>query len=94
MHVETNLLNSISNIWMSEGQVLQSSSKTAKVSRIRHGNTTICRELGICINRRGTRLAVRHASSLKDLHDVLMLRQQKTRTRTLHMHTQNAGAHR
>ena len=74
MHMKTDLLDSICDVWTGEGQVLQCAGSTAEVGRISYRNTTIRRELGICINRRGTRLAVRHASSLKDLHDVLMLR--------------------
>ena len=88
MHVKTNLLNSINNIWTSEDQVLQSSSKTAKISRVGNRNSTIRRELWICVNWRGTRLAVRHTGTLKNLHHILALGQKKTRTTVLHMYTQ------
>ena len=88
MHMEANLLKSICDVWTSECQILQSSSKTAKISRVGNKNSIICRELWICVNWRGTRLGVRHTSTLKNLHHILALGQKKTRTTALHMYTQ------
>ena len=88
MHMEANLLNSVGDGWTSESQILQSSSKTAKISRVGNRNSTIRRELWICVNWRGTRLAVRHTGTLKNLHHILALGQKKTRTTVLHMYTQ------
>jgi len=57
MHVETDLLNSINNIWASEGEILESTSEASKISPIDKGSTFSSRQLGICINRSGTRFA-------------------------------------
>src|SRR5690349_7195338 len=86
MHVKTNLLNSIGNIWPSEGQILQSTGKTAVIRSIRN-RRSITGKLRISINWCGTRVAVSHASTVKNLQHILSLRKEKAIPRTLHMHT-------
>jgi len=67
MHVETDLLNSIGNIWASKGKILESTSEASKINPIDKGSTFSSRQLGICINRSGTRFAISHTSALQNL---------------------------
>nr|ABG21936.1 hypothetical protein LOC_Os12g13209 [Oryza sativa Japonica Group] len=66
VYVETYLLDNIRDIRLCECQILISNRRA-----IRGG------QLGISINKSGTRLAFVHVSTLKDLNVVLMLTQKK-----------------
>jgi hypothetical protein len=39
MHVKTDLLNSVGNIWSGEGEILESACKTPEICRVSHGIT-------------------------------------------------------
>ena len=67
MHVKTNLLDSICNIWPGEGEVLQSNNKTAKIRSISYWGTINGRHFGVSVYRSGARLALCHACSVKNL---------------------------
>jgi hypothetical protein len=53
MHVKTDLLNCICNVWQSKHQVLKSSSKAAKVCSIRHWGPINCSNLRVGVNWSG-----------------------------------------
>jgi hypothetical protein len=72
MHIEADLLNSISNVRTSEGEILKCSSNTAIVSGVGDGDT-ISRKLGVSINRSTTRLAVSHTGTLQNIQHILTL---------------------
>jgi len=63
MHIEADLLNSISNVRTGEGEILKCSSNAAIVSRVSDGNT-ISRKLSMSINRSTIGLAVKHTGTL------------------------------
>jgi len=75
MHVKADLLYCICNIWTSEGQIPQGAGEAAKIRRICNWNTIICRKLRIGVDWSGTRLAISHTSSLKNIHHILSLRE-------------------
>jgi len=72
VHVEANLLNNISNIWTSKSEILKSTSNTVIGGGV--GNcSSIGRELGVSIHRGAARLAVNHASTVKNTQNILTL---------------------
>jgi hypothetical protein len=73
VHVKTDLLNSIYNVWASECQVLKSSSKTAKVCSIRHKGPLSCSNLRIGVNWSRARLALRHPGAIQNIQHILSL---------------------
>jgi hypothetical protein len=85
MHTETHLLNGISNIRSSEGEILQSTSKTAKIRSIMNRRTNLGKQLGISVHWGGAQLAFRHPCASQNIQHVLPLRE-KTVTRALNMH--------
>jgi hypothetical protein len=90
MHVEADLLNSVVNIRPSECEVLQGTSKTAKIRslKVRKRRAGDGRQLGIGVNRCSAGLACSHAGSGKNVEHVLVLRQEKTIWASLDMHAQ------
>ncbi len=79
MHVKTDLLDSIGDIWPGKSQVLEGTSKTPIVHGITNRGTIGGRELGIGVNRGSTWLAICHASTLQNLEAVLALTEMKAR---------------
>jgi hypothetical protein len=77
MHLKEDLLNSIHKVQSGEGEVLQSTNKTLESSRISHRSTHIYRQLRLCVNRSGTRLAFSHPSPLHDIKGILSLVKEK-----------------
>jgi hypothetical protein len=75
MHEQTDLLNSICKIRTSQGEVLQSSSKTPVLRGIDHRCTICGRQLGLRIHWRRYRMAITHTSTLKKVQGILSLRQ-------------------
>jgi hypothetical protein len=88
MHVQTDLLDSISNIWPSERQVLQGTSKTPIIRGISHWRTSISWNLRICVDWSRTRLALCHLGMLQNIQHELPLRKKKALATPLNSHTQ------
>jgi hypothetical protein len=70
-----------------ESEILKTTCEAAKVCRIRHW-CAVRRELKIHISWHRARLAVSHASTVKDLNHILTLREKETRSCVLDVHTQ------
>jgi hypothetical protein len=73
MHMKAQLLNCISDVRSSEGEVLQSTSKTPVRGGIRHRVTLGLGHLALCVNWSRAGVAICHPSSLKDVKSVLPL---------------------
>ena len=73
VHMETNLLYSLGNIWVSEGEVLQGTNQTAVLSGVADRCTDCGGDLGMSVDGGTAWLAVGHASSLKHIQSVLPL---------------------
>jgi hypothetical protein len=76
MHVQACLLYSMCNVWARQSQVLKSASEAAVLSGIGDEGTIISGELATSVYGSSTRVAVKHASSVKKVDCVLPLRQQ------------------
>jgi hypothetical protein len=74
MHVQTCLLNRMSNIGASQGEILESPCKTAILRRISQKRTLISGELATRVNRSDTWVAVEHAGVLEKIGSILALR--------------------
>lgn len=72
MHIETNLLHRVGNVRTGERQILQGSSQTVIVSRIRH-RVTSTGKLGVSVDRCAAWLTSRHPGILKYVHGILTL---------------------
>jgi hypothetical protein len=75
--MKAQLLNCISDVRSSEGEVLQSTSETPVRGGIRHRVTLGLRHLALCVNWGRAGVAVCHPSSLKDVKSVLPLVKKK-----------------
>jgi multidrug efflux pump subunit AcrA (membrane-fusion protein) len=73
MHVEADLLNGVRDVGPGEGEVLQCTGETPKVSGIHHRRTVVGGELGGGVDRGVAGLAVRHAGMLESVDAVLSL---------------------
>jgi hypothetical protein len=73
MHMEAQLLNRIRDVRASEGEVLESTSKTPVRGGIRHRVPLGLRQLALCVNWSGAGVAVSHPGALKDIKSVLPL---------------------
>jgi hypothetical protein len=73
MHVETDLLDNVGDVGAGERQVLEGPSEAPEVSRISNRRSGLGGDLGLCVHRRQNRLAVHHASSLKNIKSKLTL---------------------
>jgi hypothetical protein len=76
MHIQTGLLNSMSNIRTRQSQVLKGTSETAILCRIGHKRAIISGELATSVNGSRTRVAVSHASSVEKVDGILALGEQ------------------
>lgn len=73
MHVKAHLLHGILEIRASKRQVLQRTDDGAIERRIRGRRAVKCRKLGLRVDRRGGRLAVKHARALEKLMSIPLL---------------------
>jgi hypothetical protein len=71
--MKTNLLDGICDIRPGEGEILKSARQTAEIRRILKRCTSICRNLGIGVNRCRERFAVNHTSPIQNIQHVLPL---------------------
>jgi hypothetical protein len=77
MHVEADLLDAVGDIRAGECRVLENYSKSPEVSRIINRRPRLGRDLGLCVHWRQTRLAIHHASSLKNIKSKLTLSEEE-----------------
>jgi len=87
MHMQANLLNSVSDIRPGEGEVLQGACKTPELRGVLN-RWTISRQLGVGVHRSRARLALSHTSTIQNVYHILLLRKKKARTTALDMHPQ------
>jgi hypothetical protein len=87
MHMKTDFSEPHGRYQAGESEILKTNCEAAKVYRIRHW-CTIRRELRIHISWHRAGLAVSHASTVKGLNHILMLREKETRSCVLDVHTQ------
>jgi hypothetical protein len=76
--MEAYLLDSVGEIWSSEGEVLHGSSKTPISSRISHRITQSSRQLRLNVDRSRARIAISHPGTLQHIQGILMLVKEKT----------------
>jgi hypothetical protein len=73
VHVEAHLLDRVDNVGPGECEILESPSHAAVGSRVTNGGAHVREDLDLSVDRRGARLAVAHASMLKDIPNILAL---------------------
>jgi hypothetical protein len=73
MHMEADLLDGIGDVEAGERQVLEGSSEAPELSQISNTRPVTSRDLGLRVHGRRDRLAVHHASVLKDVERELTL---------------------
>jgi hypothetical protein len=73
MHVETGLLNIVSDVGTRQCQVLKSSCKAPVLGGVGNKRTIIGRQFATGANGRDTRVAIHHSSTLKKVDGVLSL---------------------
>jgi hypothetical protein len=77
MHVEADLLDSVGDVGAGERQVLEGPSEAPEVSRISNRRPGLGGDLGQLVHRWWNRLAVHHASSLKNVESKLTLSEEE-----------------
>ena len=88
MHMETDLLNSVGEVWPGEGEVLQSADQTPVGSRFSHRITQISRQLRLSVDRSGAGLAISHLSPLQNIDGILPLVKEEARRARLNSDAQ------
>jgi hypothetical protein len=78
MHMKAQLLNHISDVRPSEGEVLESTRETPVRGGIRHPVPVGLRQLALRVNWSRAGVAIGHPSSLKDVKSVLPLVKKKS----------------
>jgi hypothetical protein len=76
--MKAHLLDSVGDVGPGEGEVLERTCQAPIRCRVGDWGPGGLRELRLGVNRRGAGLAVRHASSLQNVNDVLTLVQEET----------------
>jgi hypothetical protein len=77
MHVETNLLDGIGDVGVGERHILEGPSEAPEVSWISNRRPRLGEDLGMRVHQYQNRLAVHHASSLKNVESKLMLSEEE-----------------
>jgi hypothetical protein len=77
MHVEVDLLDDVGDIGAGELQVLEGPGEAPEVSRISNRRPGLGRNLGLRVHWRQNRLAVYHASLLKNIESKLTLSEEE-----------------
>jgi hypothetical protein len=78
MHMEANLLYGVSDVGTGERQILKGSDVAPELSRISNRRPGSGGDLGLCVHGRRDRLAVHHASALKDIENELALSEEES----------------
>jgi hypothetical protein len=73
VHVKAHLLDHVGDVGPGEGEILESPSQAAIGSRVADRGPHVRGGHGLSVNRSGARLAVAHASTLKDVMSILAL---------------------
>jgi hypothetical protein len=73
VHMETDLLQGVGDVWPGEGEVLKGTGKTPVAGGVRDWVTCGLRELGLRVDWGGAGLAVTHLGSLQNVKSVLSL---------------------
>jgi hypothetical protein len=73
VHMEEELLDDVGDIWAGERQVLEGIGEAPELSWISNMRPKSNGDLGICVHKHQDRLAVHHASALKDIESKLVL---------------------
>jgi hypothetical protein len=77
MHVEADLLDVVGDVGAGEHQVLEGPSEAPEVNWINNRRPGLGGDLGLCVHQRRNRLAVHHASSLKNIESKLTLSEEE-----------------
>jgi hypothetical protein len=77
MHMKANLLYDIGDIGVSECQVLEGPGETLELNQISNRRAGSGGDLGLRVHGRQDRLAVHHASALKDVESELALSEEE-----------------
>jgi hypothetical protein len=91
MHIEARLLHGMSNIRARQCKVLKGAYKAAILGRVSNQRTIIGGELATSVNGSRTRVALKHAGSLKKVEGILALRQQHTSGRASDRNPEEEG---
>jgi hypothetical protein len=73
MHMKTDLLNCIGDVWPGEGELLKGPSETPVCNGVSHRGSLNLRQLALSIDRSGAGIAVNHPSPLQDIPSILPL---------------------
>jgi hypothetical protein len=84
MHVEADPLNGVDDVWAGERQVLEGLGEAPEVSRISNRRSELDGDLGLRVHWHRNRLAVHHASSLKNIKSKLTLSEEESASLTLY----------
>jgi hypothetical protein len=77
MHVEADLLDNVGDVGAGERQVLEVPNEAPEVSQLSNRRPRLGEDLGLCVHWHQNRLAVHHASSLKNIESKLMLSEEE-----------------
>jgi hypothetical protein len=77
MPMQEDLLDDRGDVRKGECQVLERPGEALEVSRISNRRLGLCGDLGLRVHWRQNRLAVHHASSLKNIESKLMLSEEE-----------------
>jgi hypothetical protein len=78
MHMKANLLDGVGGVGAGERQVLKGSVETPELSQISNRRPRSGGGLGLRVHGRGDRLAVHHASTMKDVESELVLSEEES----------------
>jgi hypothetical protein len=78
MHMKTNLLDNVGDVGVGERQVLESLDEASKQRWISNRRIGSGGDLGLCVYGRRDRLAVHHASTLKNIESELALSEEES----------------
>jgi hypothetical protein len=78
MHMEADLLDGVSDVGAGERQVLKGPGEAPELSWISNRRPESGRDLGLRVHERRDRLAVHHASALKDVESELTLSEEES----------------
>jgi hypothetical protein len=89
MHMKANLLDGVGDARAGECQVLEGPGETPELSQISNRRPESGRDLGLCFHGRRDRLAVHHASALKDVESEMVLSEEESICLILYRNPQN-----
>jgi hypothetical protein len=78
VHMQAHLLDDVCDVGPGEGEVLERAGQAPVGRHVGDRRPGVLRELRLSVDRRGARLAVRHANPLQDVDGVLALVEEET----------------